>query len=344
MLKELLAPAFALTLSPGCGGGGSSSSAELASTMPLPVATTQVTRWQGDAPAAVSMTFDDADESHWVLGARMLRDRGLLGSFYLPTDWVTDWQPWRDLASEGHEIGSHTVTHPLLTGLPLEQVEQELLESKNILEAEIGQEVLTFAYPFSAENDAIRAVASNHYVASRAGPLLDTVNPSAPPDWHGLHAIVPISSWNLARMQVELDRVMAEKGWLIVQIHGIGNSTAWQPVPASVYRGFLDDALTKDVWITRMIDVISYVVERDSVRLTTRLEDPNTLRVQIRIDELPKHPVPLTLQTVLPEGWTDATISGATTEGPSKVFVTNNERRIQYDVGAQDRTVRIRRK
>jgi peptidoglycan/xylan/chitin deacetylase (PgdA/CDA1 family) len=45
------------------------------------------------------------------------------------------------------EIGAHTLTHPVLALLPLDQQEQEIGENKRRLEALIGQEVTSVAYP-----------------------------------------------------------------------------------------------------------------------------------------------------------------------------------------------------
>lgn len=63
------------------------------------------------------------------------------------------------------EIGSHTVTHPLLPGLPLAEQEREIRESKHALEAIINRPVSSFAYPYgrySAETASlVRAAGFN---------------------------------------------------------------------------------------------------------------------------------------------------------------------------------------
>jgi peptidoglycan/xylan/chitin deacetylase (PgdA/CDA1 family) len=45
------------------------------------------------------------------------------------------------------EIGAHTMTHPVLPALPLPEQRQEIQESKARLEALVGHEVVSFAYP-----------------------------------------------------------------------------------------------------------------------------------------------------------------------------------------------------
>jgi peptidoglycan/xylan/chitin deacetylase (PgdA/CDA1 family) len=55
----------------------------------------------------------------------------------------------RALAADGLvEIGSHTITHPLLSALPAAEQRSEIAGSKTQLEQLVGQEVSSFAYPF----------------------------------------------------------------------------------------------------------------------------------------------------------------------------------------------------
>ncbi|HEU4388048.1 MAG TPA: polysaccharide deacetylase family protein [Blastocatellia bacterium] len=57
------------------------------------------------------------------------------------------WDEVREMAKGGIEFGSHTVTHPILANVGERQLEVELLESKLKIEAEVGKDVLAFAYP-----------------------------------------------------------------------------------------------------------------------------------------------------------------------------------------------------
>lgn len=53
----------------------------------------------------------------------------------------------RRLRRAGMQIGAHTVSHPILTGLPAAQVRQEVVGGKRQLEAILGEKVGLFAYP-----------------------------------------------------------------------------------------------------------------------------------------------------------------------------------------------------
>jgi peptidoglycan/xylan/chitin deacetylase (PgdA/CDA1 family) len=60
---------------------------------------------------------------------------------------MLDWAGVRALASRGVEIGSHSVSHPILSRIPDDRARLEVVASKARLEREIGRPVVGFAYP-----------------------------------------------------------------------------------------------------------------------------------------------------------------------------------------------------
>lgn len=70
----------------------------------------------------------------------------------------------RELADAGHEIGSHSVTHPILTNVDDASLKRELEDSRSSLRAWSGQAVDGFCYP-NGDHDArvIKAVRSAGY-------------------------------------------------------------------------------------------------------------------------------------------------------------------------------------
>jgi peptidoglycan/xylan/chitin deacetylase (PgdA/CDA1 family) len=53
----------------------------------------------------------------------------------------------RSLKAAGHMIGAHTVTHPILSQLPPARQHDEIAESMDRIEAEIGERPRWLAYP-----------------------------------------------------------------------------------------------------------------------------------------------------------------------------------------------------
>jgi len=66
-----------------------------------------------------------------------------------PTHRPISWGQVRNMATrELIELGAHTVNHPWLSALPLEEQRAEILESKRTLEEQTGRCVTSFAYPY----------------------------------------------------------------------------------------------------------------------------------------------------------------------------------------------------
>ena len=63
-----------------------------------------------------------------------------------------DWQELKEIKELGFEIGSHTQSHELLTGMSYQQQFKELSESKKELQDTLGVEVYSISYPFGRFN------------------------------------------------------------------------------------------------------------------------------------------------------------------------------------------------
>lgn len=57
------------------------------------------------------------------------------------------WDDVRESAKRGLEFGSHTCSHTILPGFPVERVKEELVASKARIERELQREVSALAYP-----------------------------------------------------------------------------------------------------------------------------------------------------------------------------------------------------
>jgi len=67
---------------------------------------------------------------------------------------ILSWDDIREMSRDGIEFGAHTVSHPILTRLPLEEARKEIIDSKKHIEKELGQEVTTFCYPNGEPGDS----------------------------------------------------------------------------------------------------------------------------------------------------------------------------------------------
>ena len=102
------------------------------------------------------------------------------------------WDDVRALGTSGFDLGSHTVTHPILSNLPPDALQRELRESRSAIEAHTGRPCVALAYPngrprdIGAEVEAETAKAgyefaftvSNRWCKRDADPFnLDRISP-----------------------------------------------------------------------------------------------------------------------------------------------------------------------
>jgi len=72
----------------------------------------------------------------------------------LPRDLMLEWDHVREMAESGLiTFGAHTLTHPILTQLPMEDVKKEIFGSKDAIEKKIGKGVDFFSYPNGDRGD-----------------------------------------------------------------------------------------------------------------------------------------------------------------------------------------------
>jgi peptidoglycan/xylan/chitin deacetylase (PgdA/CDA1 family) len=166
----------------------------------------------------VAITFDDAYRSVIERALPLLSRHGAPATVFAPTALVGDggraswsalsrwagtdfeaeldcmsWNDLRALAAAGWEIGSHSQTHPPLTGLGDAALEAELSGSRAACEEALQRPCTSLAYPFGAHDRRVAAAAAAAgYEAAvildgrLAVPPASLVRPGRPVDRFGL--------------------------------------------------------------------------------------------------------------------------------------------------------------
>ncbi len=105
------------------------------------------------------------------------------------------------------EIGAHTLTHPVLADLPLDQQQHEIGGSKRRLEALTGKNIRSFAYPYGKKNhytrQTVTTVQANGFACacSNFGGLVTrssnrfTLPRFQPMDWDGDQFADAVEGW-----------------------------------------------------------------------------------------------------------------------------------------------------
>jgi peptidoglycan/xylan/chitin deacetylase (PgdA/CDA1 family) len=108
------------------------------------------------------ITFDDAFESVYTCAAPALKQNSQTATIFAVAGFLGRRATWdvysgrkhctgeqlRELAAQGFEIGSHSLTHPNLCWLSDADLWSEVSDSKKILEDTIAQPVTSFSFPF----------------------------------------------------------------------------------------------------------------------------------------------------------------------------------------------------
>ena len=116
--------------------------------------TPYVVRRLGNHPGEVALTFDDGPDPIWTPKiAKILKDEGVTATFFIVGEKaLLHWGMLNSLIDQGHELGSHTYTHPNLAETAIGhwpgQEVFELNSTQRVIEAYTGRSVRLFRAPF----------------------------------------------------------------------------------------------------------------------------------------------------------------------------------------------------
>ena len=102
---------------------------------------------------------------------------------------LASWEELRELDPKTVTIGSHTMSHPILTSLDDAETEAETRDSRFALEQRLDRQVSIFCYPNGDLNDAVLASARRYYrsaVTTVRGRLQGAVDPYRLPRYSAL--------------------------------------------------------------------------------------------------------------------------------------------------------------
>lgn len=115
--------------------------------------------WYGDGtlpPKPVVLSFDDGYLGQYLYAMPILKKKGWAGQLNLKAEGSDlSSKQAKKMVDAGWEIASHTITHPDLTVISPEQLETELVDSKRILEKDLGIEIVNFCYPAGQYNQEV---------------------------------------------------------------------------------------------------------------------------------------------------------------------------------------------
>ncbi len=108
-------------------------------------------------------------------------------------------QQCRELAKH-FEVGSHTVSHPHLTKIPIEEARREIVDSRRKWQDFTGQEVNSFCYPRGYADEAIRSLVRDAGYSEARNVAVGVLDPPEDPYWTGNTVHVGIDRAEYARL------------------------------------------------------------------------------------------------------------------------------------------------
>lgn len=109
-------------------------------------------------PVVVTTSWDDGHTLD-IKTAELLNRYAIKGTFYVafnePSIPQISNDEIRDLHNMGMEIGSHTMSHRMLTEIPRGEIPRELIESKKRLDDILGTPIQAISYPLGYYNAAV---------------------------------------------------------------------------------------------------------------------------------------------------------------------------------------------
>ena len=232
--------------------------------------------WKGKK-CAVVLTYDDAINQHLDNAIPLLDSLRLKATFYLTAfsqSMQTRLNEWKKLATNGHELGNHTLYHPCIGGKGREWVSKEydlnnysvkrMIDETRMtnlfLNALDGKTKRTFAFTCGdmkiGDSSFINAM-KDDFVAARA--VRNVMHKITEIDLYSIDCYM-VNNHSFDQMKEWVDNAIRSNSLLVILFHGVGGGNALN-VSLAPHRQFLQylKKNEKDIWIAPMLTVAEYV-------------------------------------------------------------------------------------
>jgi len=229
-------------------------------------------------PAIVSLTFDDGFRCQFDKALPILNSHHLPARFFLIANleathdrwaghtndwWKIDWRSedislLKQVVADGHEIGSHSVTHH--PQQMQSQPDTEARDSKRLIEEWIGANVTSFCYPFYLSHAYLsRAVIRAGYEQARGGGSPPDYGPRA--SYYAVGQNGSFDKFNVDCRQISTSESVGtwiQPGhWHVLTYHGIGSQKdGWEPITEKQFGEQM--ARLADLRDSGMVEVLTF--------------------------------------------------------------------------------------
>jgi peptidoglycan/xylan/chitin deacetylase (PgdA/CDA1 family) len=249
-----------------------------------------VTKYRDEKWAAISFTYDDGLLEHYTMVAPELEKRGFRGSFWIIGNMVgvekhrngprMSWAQVREMSKRGHDMGSHTWSHPKLMLInDIDSLRSEFTRVDSAFAANGIPKPMTVAYPYNGQNAKVRMVAEKGRIGSRVRQV-----------GHGEDS----SKMTPAKLSAWLRQTISKGEWGITMTHGIKTGYDIWYHPEWLWN-FYDEVKAKEdsVWVGTLAEVQAYETERLHTDFKVGEKRDKTIITPVQIDAAtldPLHP------------------------------------------------------
>lgn len=175
----------------------------------------------------VTLTFDDGHEDNATTALPIMNKYGFKSTQCYATTFIegqsqTVKNGVLAFSNSGHEICSHTVTHPFLTTLSAVNLDYELKHSKEYLESLTGKTVVDFASPYGDYNANVNTAIGKYYQSHRT--VDEGFNSKDNFDPYRLRVQNILDTTTAAQVKAWVDQAQLDKTWLVLVYHRIANN------------------------------------------------------------------------------------------------------------------------
>lgn len=292
----------------------------------------EIATWSGFRKAAVSFTFDDGPQSDVDVALPMFEKYGYKATFNIVTNWANgggnngmlNWSGVQKLSDAGHEIASHSDSHP--NGKPMPA--NEISSSKGTISQKIQQKygVVTLAYP-NCDTPGDAQVLQNYVVGRicngswKGGP--DIMGKDGPSNWAAVSALMT-GNQGTSDFKGNMDKAVQQGGWVAFLTHGFQFKTNgfadYSPTDANGMDGALQYAQQKDkdIWVAPMGYVAMYIKERKASKIEPQDGgSANSMAFELKhgiADNISKYDYPLSIKVKTDWSKVEVTQDGAKLE------------------------------
>ena len=228
---------------------------------------------------AVTFMFDDGEASVYTKALPIFEKYGFRATIPIVAGIVAkkdgdrywgSWREWKDAADRGFEIANHSMFHRDHRELHGQDFDLSIDKAKELIEKNIGHDVITYVFPFDRYSDEAISRALRTHKSIRKPDFLRSIYKKS-----------VVITYGGARFLADTANRLIDIGikrhlWLIAGCHGVKaeGMLTFKSVPSS----FLETNLSyiysksKNIWV----DTFSKVFEYLSLRSHTKIEIKNS--------------------------------------------------------------------